>query len=217
MKSNREFRPVRWWAASLAIPVVLVAFHMAFTHSLLYGFYYWNLFLAVIPLVASTWLDSGKSLWSWRNLVSLGVWFAFLPNAPYLVTDMVHFHQEPRVPIYLDEAIVCTTAWNGVLLGYASMRKIEVWLLERYAERPVRIAVIAVFLACGFGIYLGRYVRLNSWDILVHPFMVGRVVSVRVLFPFEHRQTWAVTLLFGLLLWVGYRAFRSQALKRSIA
>lgn len=208
---------MRWRMTSLAIPVVLVAVHMAVTHSVLYGFYYWNLFLAVIPLVASARLDSRRSLWTWRNLVSLGIWFAFLPNAPYLVTDMVHFRQEPRAPIYLDEVIVCTTALNGVLLGYASMKRVEDWLLCRYAERPVRIAVIAMFLACGFGIYLGRYVRFNSWDILVHPFTVTRFVGKSVLFPFAYKQAWAVTLLFGTLLWAGYRAFRSQALKRSIA
>ena len=207
---------MKWWAACLSIPVVLVGVRMGVTHSATYGFYYWNLFLAVIPLVASAYLDSSRSLWSWRNLVSLGIWFAFLPNAPYLVTDMVHFQQAPQGPIYLDEAIVCTTIFNGLLLGYASVRRVEVWLLERYAARPVRIAVIAVFLACGFGIYLGRYVRLNSWDILVHPFTVGRVVGQRVLFPLAYRQTWAVTLLFGLLLWVGYGAFKSQALRRSI-
>lgn len=208
---------IRWWAMSLAIPVALVGIHMAVTHSLLYGFYYWNLFLAAIPLAASSRLDSGRSLWTWRNLTSLGIWFAFLPNAPYLVTDMVHFQQEPKAPIYLDEVIVCTTALNGVLLGYASMKRVEDWLLGRYTRRPVRIAVIAIFLACGFGIYLGRYARLNSWDILVHPFTVSRVVGKRVFSPFAYKQTWAVTLLFGTLLWAGYRAFRSQVLRKSIA
>ena len=198
-----------WWILSLSIPLALVALRMCVTHSWTYAFYYWNLFLALIPLMASTWLDTRASLWTVRNLVSLGVWFCFLPNAPYLITDMVHFQEGPRRgPIYLDEAIVFASALNGVLLAYASVRRVEEWLLGSYAERPVRIAVIAVFLACGFGIYLGRYLRLNSWNILTHPMTVAREVGVRVIFPFEYRQTWAVTLLFGVLLWAGYMALR---------
>jgi uncharacterized membrane protein len=203
----------RWWMLSLSFPVGLVALRMGVTHSWTYAFYYWNLFLAIVPLVASSFLDKRKSLYTVQNMVCLGVWFCFLPNAPYLLTDMVHFQEGPRGPVYLDEAIVYASAFNGVLLGYASVRRVEQWLLGRYAERPVRIAVIAVFLLCGFGIYLGRYLRWNSWDILVHPLALGRQVGVRVLFPLEYRQTWAVTLLFGTLLWAGYAAFRSRRLE----
>lgn len=208
-------RTIRWWAVSLSVPLGLIAIRMCVTHSLTYAFYYWNLFLAVVPLVASACLDARASLWSARNLMSLGMWFCFLPNAPYLITDIIHFQEGPRGPAYLDMAIVYTMAWNGVLLAYASARRVEEWLLERYTARPVRIAVIAAFLLCGFGIYLGRYLRWNSWDILVHPFTLGKDIGVRVLFPYRYKQTWAVTLLFGVLLSVGYAAFRSQAPGRS--
>jgi uncharacterized membrane protein len=207
----------QWWALSLAIPMVLVAVRMGWTHSWTYGFYYWNLFLATVPLMASKQLNPKTSLYTYRNLVSLGIWFAFLPNAPYLITDMVHFQEGPKAPVYLDELIVFASAFNGVLLGYASVRRVEDWMLVRYHERPVRIVILGVFLACGFGIYLGRYLRLNSWHILTHPLRVGRDVGVRVLFPFEYKQTWAVTLLYGALLWLGYIAFRSQVLRRNTA
>ncbi|TDW99440.1 DUF1361 domain-containing protein [Dinghuibacter silviterrae] len=207
----------RWWALSLAIPMILVALRMGWTHSLTYAFYYWNLFLATIPLMAVRRLDPEASLWSYRNLVGLGMWFFFLPNAPYLITDMVHFQEGPKAPVYLDEAIVYACAFNGVLLGYASVRRVEDWMLKRYRERPVRFAILVVFLACGFGIYLGRYLRLNSWYIVTQPLRVGRVVGVRVLCPLEYKQTWAVTLLFGALLWLGYLAFRSQVPRRNTA
>ena len=189
---------------SLGIPLGLIALRMCLTHSLTYGFYFWNLFLAVIPLVASSFLDPEASLYSIRNLACLRIWVCFLPNAPYLITDMVHFQQRPPVPVYLDEVIVYASAWNGVFLAYASVMRVEGWLLGRYASRPVDIAIIAVFLLCGLGVYLGRYERWNSWNILTRPYALGKDIGLKVLFPVRYRQTWAVSLLFGGLLWVGY-------------
>jgi uncharacterized membrane protein len=199
----------RWWALSLSIPVGLIALRMGLTHSLTYGFYYWNLFLALVPLVASASLDTEASLYSFRNGVCLGAWFFFLPNAPYLITDMIHFQPRPPVPVYLDEVIVYAAAWNGVLMAYTSVMRVERWLLTRYAARPVSIALIVVFLLCGFGMYLGRYQRWNSWNIITHPYALGKDIGIRMLFPLEYKQTWAVSLLFGGVLMVGYWLLRT--------
>lgn len=199
----------RWWLLSLSIPVGLVTFRMIYTHSLTYGFYYWNLYLAFIPLLASSFLDTQRSIMTPRNLFCLGAWFFFLPNAPYLITDMIHFQERPPVPAYLDIVIVYSAAWNGVLLAYASVMVVEKWLLTRYAARPVSIGLIAVFLLCGLGVYLGRFERFNTWDILVHPITLAKNIGVRIIFPVHYRQTWAVSLLFGGLLMAGYRMLKA--------
>ena len=193
------------WFLSLGIPLGLIAVRMMVTHSWTYAFYYWNLILALIPLLASTRLRASESIFSLRNLGSLGVWFLFLPNAPYIITDMIHFEARPPVPVYLDEVIVYASAWNGVLLAYASVLNVERWLLLRYASRPVNVLLLSVFLLCGLGIYLGRFSRWNSWDVFFHPVALFRDVSKRVIFPFRYKQTWVVSFLFGGVLAAGYR------------
>lgn len=204
-----------YWGLSLSVPLVLITLRWAITGTRTYNFYYWNLFLALVPLMASALLDSRASLFSGRNLVSLGIWFLFLPNAPYLITDLIHFQERPPFPVYVDEVIVYSAGWNGVLLGYASVMRVEKWLLTRYAQRPVDIALLGVFLLTGLGIYLGRFSRWNSWDIVAHPYALSKDIGLRVLFPFRYKQTWAVSLLFGGLLMIGYVCLRSQIQGRS--
>jgi uncharacterized membrane protein len=200
----------RYWILSLSIPLVLIAARMVITHSLTYGFYYWNLLLALVPLLASACLDPRASLFTRRNICCLAAWFFFLPNAPYLITDMVHFQERPPFPVYVDEVIVYASAWNGVLLAYVSVMRVERWLLTRYAQRPVNIALIGVFLLTGLGIYLGRFLRWNTWDMLVHPYALSKDIGIRMLYPIRYKQTWAVSLLFGGLLMAGYTLLRNQ-------
>jgi uncharacterized membrane protein len=207
---RNTFHNWRYWIPSLSIPLVLIACRMLITHSLTYGFYYWNLLLALVPLAASTLLDPKASLLSRRNLSCLAAWFFFLPNAPYLITDMIHFQERPPFPVYVDEIIVYACAWNGVLLAYASIMRVERWLLIRYAQRPVNIALVAIFLLTGLGIYLGRFLRWNTWDMLVHPYALGKDIGIRMLYPVRYKQTWAVSLLFGGLLMAGYMLLRNQ-------
>jgi uncharacterized membrane protein len=206
----------RYWILSLSIPLALIVLRMALTHSLTYVFYFWNLLLALVPLVASSFLDPKASLLTRRNISCLAAWFFFLPNAPYLITDMIHFQERPPFPVYVDEVIVYACAWNGVLLAYASIMRVERWLLDRYAQRPVNIALVAVFLLTGLGIYLGRFLRWNSWDMLIHPYALGKDIGIRMLYPIRYKQTWAVSLLFGGLLMAGYTLLRNQIQGRNI-
>ena len=137
------------WALSLGIPLGLIAVRVVVTHSWTYAFYFWNLFLALIPLLASSRLRAEDSLFSLRNIVCLGVWFLFLPNAPYIITDMIHFQARPPVPVYLDEVIVYASAWNGVLLAYASVMNVERWLLL-YKQTWVVSLLFGSLLAAGY-------------------------------------------------------------------
>jgi uncharacterized membrane protein len=75
--------------------------------------------------------------------------------------------------------------------------------------RAIALSVAALFL-CGFGIYLGRFARLNSWDVVTEPILVVRTIVDRVVDPLAHPRTWGVTLLFGLLLAIGYAMVRPR-------
>lgn len=204
MIMKKIFLNWQWWILSVSIPVTLTAIRMCLTHTTDYGFYFWNLFLAFIPLLASTCLSENSSILSLRNSICLACWFFFLPNAPYLITDIMHYEARPPVPVYLDQVIVYSAAWNGLLMAYVSIMRVERWLLLRYKNCPVNMMVIALFLLCGLGIFLGRYQRWNSWDVVVQPIALAKDILIRIVRPQQYKTTWAVTILFGALLSSGY-------------
>ena len=109
-------------------------------------------------------------------------------------------------------------AWNlflaagtGLLLGYASTAEVH-RVLQRRAGRVVGWSVAcAALMLSGFGIYLGRFLRWNSWDMVSDP--AGRLTDLvtRALHPAEHPRTLAVTLVYGVGLVLGYVALRALA------
>jgi uncharacterized membrane protein len=182
---------IAWCTALFAVRVMR-------SGTLKYAFLPWNLFLAFIPLYASTMLQrarAGAAQVGW-----LVMWLLFLPNAPYIVTDFVHLRQRPFIPLWYDIALLACYAATGLLLGYASVADVQRWVSERYGETKAWLCSAVALVLCGAGIYIGRFLRWNSWDALINPIELlasirGRVVSV--------------TLVYGLALLVGYLAFRA--------
>ncbi|MBV7339878.1 DUF1361 domain-containing protein [Chloroflexi bacterium TSY] len=132
------------------------------------------------------------------------VWLAFFPNAPYLVTDIVHYHHRPVAPYWYDILLVFTFAWNGVVIGFVSLRilqnVIENWFGKWIGWGFVGFAVSAA----GFGVYLGRFLRWNSWDVLANPQALLYDILVRLIYPFQHPQTYGFTILLSAFLLLGY-------------
>jgi uncharacterized membrane protein len=67
------------------------------------------------------------------------------------------------------------------------------------------VALSALFLSA-FGIYLGRFVRFNSWEVLTDPRPLFTDIAHRLMNPMSHPKTFAVTGLFGIALCLGYIA-----------
>lgn len=140
------------------------------------GWILWNLFLAFIPLALSFWLFRRKTLTRTPLWWVLGiVYIAFLPNAPYLLTDIIHLIRGIRlgysaavialffVPLHLVAILSGFEAYVVALInqGYY-LRRIG---LKRY----VLWSELATHLLCSVGIFLGRFRRLNSWDLVADP------------------------------------------------
>ncbi|MET4106349.1 DUF1361 domain-containing protein [Hymenobacter sp. UYP22] len=195
--------------ASLALSVVLVVFRVFLTHKISFVFLLWNLFLALIPFGLSTMLGLSAGRLKARVLLPVGaMWLLFFPNAPYILTDL--FHLEPRagVPYWYDLALILSCAWNGLMLGYASLVDMQQLVTRRLGQlMGWGFATIALLLS-SFGIYLGRYLRFNSWDILTNPANLWYDIVTRLLHPASHRSTWGVTLLYGVFLLLGYATVR---------
>jgi len=176
---NERLIPVRQtWAAILALVLAsmlscaLVLVRAYYAGSTAYLFFLWNLFLAWVPVGAALvfyGLAASQNR-RWALLaVAAGVWFLFFPNAPYIVTDLVHLRPRPRVPFWYDMICVMAFAQTGLFLGYLSLYLVQE-VIRAWMGRWVGWAAALTMLGLSaFGVYLGRFLRWNSWDALVDP------------------------------------------------
>jgi len=132
----------------------------------------WNLFLAWIPLLLALLIHARSAHFKrlFGELTVCGIaWFFFFPNAPYLVTDMVHWGSHEPVPKWFDLLMIMSFAWTGMLLGYLSLYLMQE-LVRRWKGSAWSWTFVVLMLALSsFGIYLGRFGRFNSWDVISHP------------------------------------------------
>jgi uncharacterized membrane protein len=165
----------------------------------------WNLFLAWLPLGFALLL-----VHAWRRqapraeLVAIGAaWLVFLPNAPYVVTDFVHLGDRHRL---YDAVVLASFAFTALALGFASLLLVQV-VATRVAGAAVgwTVAASALFLS-SVGVYLGRVQRLNSWDVVQRPRLVGSLLRQRLEDPFGNRYLIAFVLAVCGFLTVTYLA-----------
>jgi len=204
---------INWAALAVGFCLALLAgrIHMSARSS--FYFLSWNLLLAMVPLLFTA-VASALSGVGARKLALLALvpWLLFLPNAPYILTDLLHLKARAPIPIWYDMVMLLAFALTGLLLGYLSLIGVERVLLRSF-KRPVVILINGlVFFLCGFGIYLGRFLRWNSWDIVTRPRSFMEVVGDRVMDPTAHSTTWAVTLLVGVLLSITYALVKGVSL-----
>lgn len=197
-----KLREQSWLYVSMMFSCVLLFTRMLVTHSYTYIFFGWNLFLAWIPFVVSNILVLRNR--RFEQTILFFLWLIFFPNAPYIITDFFHFEKRAPVPVYYDLVLSFSFAWNGVLLGIISLLNIERWLSERMSKSKSIMIVLFCLILCGFGIYIGRYLRWNSWDVVTNPVDLSTDIIDRILNPFHYLKTWTVTGLFAAFLTIIY-------------
>ncbi|MEL7376198.1 MAG: DUF1361 domain-containing protein [Bacteroidota bacterium] len=181
-----------------------------YTESRTYLFLNWNLFLAFIPWALSSWLTIRPKLAkSWLALLPvLGAWLLFFPNAPYILTDLYHLKPRFGAPVWYDLILILSFAWTGLMFGFLSLIDLEEILARKLPKWGVILSTVALLFLSAFGIYLGRYLRWNSWDILTQPFGLFADIGDRFVNPREHPRTWGVTIFMGFFLNMLYWSFR---------
>jgi uncharacterized membrane protein len=102
-----------------------------------------------------------------------------------------------------------TFALAGCFLGVVSLRIMHDLVRQRLGRTLGWLFVLIVTTLSGFGIYLGRFQRFNSWDLLTHPHRVYGLMLRGLLDPLSHSRTWGVTLMFGAMMLVTYTMFVS--------
>ena len=191
----------------LSFTIFLLIIRIALSGQLTYIFLAWNLFLAWIPFAISHKIGGAQN--RWKILLLFGAWLLFLPNAPYIITDFLHLKQRWPIPYWYDILLLFSAALNGLLLGLVSLLKVEKFLADRYGNRISGLLILCSFFLCAFGIYMGRYLRWNSWDIITNPGAVAADILERIFNPFDHFGTWSVTFLFGSFFYVMYYSVKN--------
>jgi uncharacterized membrane protein len=165
------------------------------------GFLVWNLFLAAIPVVCAYLARrNGRSAWFF---LFAGVWLVFFPNAPYIVTDLMHIRTARPANLWLDVLALGAAALTGLFAGLVSLRWMQEALLRRGARPTLGwgFALFAALLA-GFGVYLGRFQRWNSWDIVTRP----TELLAEAWAALAETHVLAFSLLFSLVVFGGHLA-----------
>jgi uncharacterized membrane protein len=202
-------------AAASALCVATVELRIHRTGDTYYRFLVWNLVLAWVPFaLALAAHDRARRRLDAGVVVLAVLWLLFFPNAPYVLTDFIHLSADAPAPLWYDALMLSAFAWTSLLLGFASL-----YLMQALARRLIGdawswIGVACVLALASFGVYLGRFVRLNSWDALVRPGTVARVIADDVENPFAHPRMIAVLLALTCFLLVGYGVVYSFAALR---
>ena len=199
--------------ALVAWCVVLLGVRIWYVGNTTYGFMAWNMILAVIPLAAASAFRATASRGGLLvvKVVAFGAWLTFLPNAPYMVTDLIHLTYQPPVPLWFDAALFGSFAATGVLIGYASVADVQLVFSAWFGRGVGYVVAVGSLLLSGFGIYLGRVLHWNSWDVVASPATLAGEISDKMLNPASHTSAWAVSAIYGVGLVLGYLALRGIA------
>lgn len=184
--------------------LALLLLRVWLTDTFAYIFLVWNLFLAYIPFVIS-FLIKERFENAYLFYPLLFAWLFFLPNAPYIITDIFHLRNGTNMPQWFDLLLVISFAMNGVFVFFISLYDIYNVLVKKFSRMIANISINVVVFLTGFGIYLGRFLRWNTWDIITRPDLLFLDVLDRFLQPTLHTKTWGVTIGYSIFLFFGFQ------------
>jgi uncharacterized membrane protein len=187
-----------------SLPVLLIVARVGYTGHLNYAHILWDLLLAWVPLGFAYLAVPPARVPRHLRLISGIAWLLFLPNAPYLVTEIMHLQNGGGISLLYDVVLLFSVALCGLMLGLVSLDWVQRAVTAQLKPRLGRLFGLPVLGMVGFGIYLGRYRRWNSWDVVLQPVALSRDILRHVVHPVQHWRAWALTLLLALLLAFAY-------------
>jgi uncharacterized membrane protein len=190
------------WCNSFSLS--LMVFRIWYAGHLLFAFLEWNLFLAFVPFAISKTMAGLLINKKLKFAIGIFLWIVFLPNSFYIITDLFHLDMNGDVPLWYDLALLWSFAWNGLLFGILSVRQMEL-LVEKHIDKKLGLFfVLPVMALNGFGVYIGRYMRFNSWDVLTSPLQLINDICYLFIHPVRNRFDWSMILCYSILLTLIY-------------
>lgn len=168
----------------------------------------WNLFLAFIPLGLSFWLfrrGRSRSFVWWLGFV---VFLAFLPNASYILTDVIHLINDIRDvdSVWVVTLIVFPLHLLFILSGFESyvLSLINLgYYLQRLGLNKLILAVeLFIHALCAIGIFLGRFFRYNTWDLITQPDALVNTVVDRLIGKIPLAIVFITFIIITILYWL---------------
>jgi uncharacterized membrane protein len=211
MKINTAFH--RWlFCCFLFIGAMIIA-RFAYTGKPYFLFLVWNLFLAWVPYVFSTFFEEVSKKAVWKQSILFISWLLFFPNALYIVTDIIHLQDTGVVPLWFDAALLFSASFAGLALAFSSLLNAEQFLRKYFSKRNVALLIILLLFTGAFGVYLGRFQRWNSWDVVSDLPALASDVSHRIINPAAHFKSWIIvfflTALYGVC-WYFLKVFQGM-------
>lgn len=192
------------------VALALLLARNVYTGTGTFRFLAWNLGLAWIPYLLGLCLPlvdgEGAARRLARGTLLLG-WLAFLPNAPYVITDLIHLKARPPVPVWYDATMLAMFGLAGLLLGVYALAMVERRVALRWGGLAGWLMAATAAGLCGVGIMIGRFERWNSWDIATNP---RRLIAdlAPLLDPLGNPRAWAASLIFGACTYAIYLGLR---------
>ena len=193
--------------AFLVFIIAMLVCRILYSGSPRFIFLLWNLFLAWIPFRLVLYLSCCKNQ-GWRSWLLLAGWLLFFPNALYIITDLVHLETKTNVPVWYDAVLLFIAAFAGLMMAFASLYKVELFFGKQFNKSIANKVVIGCLVLGSFGVYLGRFLRWNSWDIIADPLQLAIEIGERFLSPLDHYRTWFITMLFTCFFGLLYFSIR---------
>jgi uncharacterized membrane protein len=200
------------------VSIGLFAYNAWHDRDLSYSYLIWDLFLAWLPLLFAVKLMSvlRYKLWSsWEGLAWSVLWLVFLPNSFYMISDFIHLQDVPRSQVLYFVIMFTSFIYTAVVLGFSSLYLLHLRLRFRFPNRVANSLVLLILFVCSIGIYIGRDLRWNSWNVLTNPGGLLFDVSDRLQHPHAYPQMITTIVTFFILLvsmygllWRGVRFVR---------
>ena len=184
--------------------LAMILFRVLYTGHLLFAFLVWNLFLAYVPYAISRRMATQPIKKGWKFLLAGLVWLLFVPNSFYILTDLFHLDMNESVPLWYDLALLLSFAWSGLLFGLVSVRQMEKLFESNFNRKLELFFIVPVMALNGLGVYVGRYLRFNSWDVITNPFQLIDDIIYLFIHPIRNRFDWSMIICYTVFLTLIY-------------
>lgn len=214
MKSlvTQRFSEFRQVTALTLLSVLLLGLRIKITHHYSMLFLVWNLFLAFIPYVMSVQLRFRESVTTTNLIATFLIWLAFLPNAPYILTDLIHIRHAASNWLVYESLLILSFSATGLFVGFLSLRDMSALLSEKGwlpHKKWVRTFEYSILFLCSYGIYLGRVLRWNTWDVIQQPQQLFLDMADLFIHAFSHSDAWLMIGSMHLFLLVTFTLFKN--------
>lgn len=209
LKEKNRYNKTLFLFALSVLCLCFSLFRCFYTNTVFFLFLNWNLFLTFITWTLTSLVIVYPRIQ--RSKISVYIllffWILFFPNAPYILTDLFHLRIKSSMPVWFYLVLILSFAWTGLLFGFLSLLDIKI-ILKKNIKKGYVIAIISglLFLS-SFGVYIGRYLRWNSWDIISEPLHLTYDIYDRFINPNIHPGTWGLTIFMGIFLNMIYWSF----------